>query len=135
MQPYGGGPGTTAGAPHGTLANPVAVHVASVAPPAVAALGGSSMFPGAAGPMPKAANKVIDAFEETFKNMPGPWNRLASSILTGLLDGVKNSTKETAAMAQALVTKVTTEINYGRSVANTAVAGLNFPGCRSRPRR
>ena len=50
--------------------------------------------------MPKAASKIFDAFEKTFKNMPGPWRGLASQILTGLMDGVKNSPKETAAMAQ-----------------------------------
>jgi hypothetical protein len=125
---YGGGPQPMAAGPvpHGTLANPVAVHVASVAP-AVAASGGGG-FPGAPGPMPAAANKVIDAFEKTFASMPGPWSQVASQILNGLLAGVKNSTKETAAMAQALVSKVQTEIAFGRGVTNTAVAGLNFPG-------
>ena len=44
--------GATAGARTGRWLTPVAVHMASVAPPAVAALGGSSQFPGAAGPMP-----------------------------------------------------------------------------------
>ena len=118
----------TGGPPPNSSSPPVPVHIASVAPPAVAALGGSGQFPGAAGPMPKAAMKVIDAFEESFKNMPGPWNKLASQILTGLLAGVKNSTHETAAMATTLVNKVKTEIAYGQGVANTAVAGLNFGG-------
>ena len=118
----------TGGPPPNSSSPPVPVHIASVAPPAVAALGGSGQFPGAAGPMPKAAMKVIDAFEESFKNMPGPWNKLASQILTGLLDGVKNSTKETAAMATTLVNKVKTEIAYGQGVTATAVAGLNLGG-------
>jgi hypothetical protein len=136
-QPYGGGLLPSGGggtdAPKGTTASPVAVHIASVAPPAVAALGSSDRFPGAAGPMPAAANKVIDAFEKTFSSMPGPWSQVASQILSGLLAGVKNSTKETAAMAQTLVNKVTSEINFGRSVTNTAVSGFNFPGLQVAP--
>ena len=123
------GPVTGGPPPHGVSGMPpvVPVHIASVSP-SVAAAGGASGFPGAPGPMPAAANKVIDAFEKTFASMPGPWSQVASQILNGLLSGVKNSTKETAAMAQTLVNKVTTEINFGRSVTNTAVAGLNFGG-------
>ena len=118
----------TGGPPPNSSSPPVPVHIASAASPVIAALGGASQFPGAAGPMPKAANKIIDAFEEGLKNMPGPWNLLASQILNGLLAGVKNSTKETAAMAQTLVNKVKTEIAYGQGVTNTAVSGFNFGG-------
>ena len=79
-------------------------------------------------PIPSAAaQKVFDAFEETFKNMPGPWNKLASQILAGLTQGIKNA-PQTAAAAQALVNKVKTEIAYGQGVTNTAVSGFNFGG-------
>ena len=122
----GGPPVKSGGGIGGALAVPV--HIASASAAAVAQLGSSDRLPGAAGPMPKAAMKVIDAFEESFKNMPGPWNKLASQILNGLLAGVKNSTHETAAMAQVLVNKVKTEIAYGQGVTQTAVQGLNFGG-------
>lgn len=122
LQPSGGG----SPSPKGTASSPVVVHVGSVSPSIVPL--GTSAFLGGAAPMPAAANKVIDAFEKTFASMPGPWSQVASQILNGLLLGVKNASKETASMAQALVNKVTTEINFGRSVTNTAVAGLNFPG-------
>jgi hypothetical protein len=122
LQPSGGG-----NVPRGTLVSPVVVHVASVSP-AVAAAGGGGGFLGAPAPLPAAAMKVIDSFEKSFAAMPGPWNKVASQILNGLLDGIRNGSKETASMAQALVSKVQTEIAFGRGVTSTAVSGLNFGG-------
>ena len=120
LQSLTGGP-----PPHGIAGSPpVPVHIASVGPAAIAASGGG--FPGAPLPMPAAASKIFDAFEKTFKSMGNPWGKLASQILTGLEDGVKNAPKETAAMAQALVSKVTTEIAFGKNLASSLVSGLGL---------
>ena len=62
LQPSGGG----GGAPRGTVASPVVVHVASVSP-AVSAAGGG--FAGAQLPMPAAAMKALDAYERTVSGM------------------------------------------------------------------
>jgi hypothetical protein len=126
MQPMGGGGSGGGPVPRGTAGSPVVVHVASVAPAVAASSGGG--FAGAPLPASKAAQKIFDAFEKTFKDMPGPWNQVASQILNGLIAGIKNAPKESAAAAQALVNKVKTEIAFGQSVTNAAVSGLNFGG-------
>ena len=79
-------------------------------------------------PLPAAAQKVIDSFEHTFSGMGNPWGKLASQILTGLEDGITNAKGETAKMAQTLVSKVTTEVNYAKSVASGTLQGLNIAG-------
>ncbi len=122
MRPLTGGP-----PPIGTPSSPVAVHVVRIGGSGSGAAV-SSLMPGGGLPVPDAASKIFDAFEKTFKGMGSPWGKLASQILTGLEYGIRNAPHETAKMAQALVNKVTTEINFGKGVASAAVSGLNLPG-------
>jgi hypothetical protein len=95
----------------------------------IAAMGGA----GGALPIPSPAQKVIDVFEQTFAKMSNPWGQFASMVLQSLLDSIKNPAKETAAEAKALTTKVTNEVNYAKSVAATAVSGLNFGSMSNLP--
>jgi hypothetical protein len=125
--PPGGGGGGGGAAPAASA--PLPVQIASVAQAAAAVIRGYDFGPpGGARPLPPAAQKVIDDFEKTFRSMGNPWGKLASQILQGLLDGVKNSSRETAAMAQALTSKVTQEINYGKNLASQTLQGLNIAG-------
>jgi hypothetical protein len=75
-----------------------------------------------------AVNKVLDSFEKTFASMGNPWGKFATQLLDGLLDSIKDPAAETKAMAQALVKQVTTEVQYGQSVASNTVQGLNLAG-------
>jgi hypothetical protein len=85
------------------------------------------------GPIPDAAaQKVFDSFEKTFSSMGNPWGQLASQILNGMLDGIKKA-PQTAQAAQALVSKVTSEINYGKGVASAAVSGLGLGSMANLP--
>ena len=78
------------------------------------------------GPIPSAAaQKVFDSFEQSFKGMGNPWGQLASQILEGLTQGLKNA-PQTAKAAEALVSKVTTEINFGKNLASSTVSGLGL---------
>jgi hypothetical protein len=91
---------------------------------------------GGFGPVPHpsvAASKVFDAFEKTFKGMGTPWGKLASEILQGLIDGVKNAPHMTAKAAQALVSKVSAEIAYGKGLASQFTQGLNLGGMQVAP--
>jgi hypothetical protein len=119
-------------APSGTPSNPVAVELVSNG---MISSGGGGIPAGAMGalPIPAAAQKVIDAFEKTFAGMGNPWGNFASQIMQGLLDSIKDASKETAAEAKALTAKVTQEVNFAKSTAATAVSGLNFAGMTSLP--
>jgi hypothetical protein len=119
--PVTGTPATSA-SPAGTPASPVAVQVVSGG----GADGGIPAGAMGAMPIPAAAMKVVDAFEKTFAGMGNPWGKFASQIMNGLLDGIKDAPKETAAMAKALIAKVTQEVDYAKQVSATAVSGLGL---------
>jgi hypothetical protein len=120
MAGAGGPPGHIGG---GDGISPV-LH--GIAPALSAIIGGH----GAAGPLPvsAAADKVFDAFEKTFKGMGNPWGRLASEILQGLIDGVKNAPHMTKKAAEELVSKVSQEIAFGKNLAASTLQGLNIAG-------
>lgn len=118
--PLPGGGGTV---PAG---HPAAAHGGIGASVTSETVSGYGFAPGGGLPVPAAAQKVIDAFEKTLPK--GIWGRFATQILDGLLDGIKNAPKETAAMARALVSRVQQEVSYGQQVAATAVSGLNLGG-------
>jgi hypothetical protein len=73
----------------------------------------------------ETAKQVIAAFEKTLNGEGSPWTSFGKQILTGLLSGV-NMSKETSAMATALVNKVATEVNYAKGVASAAAGGAGY---------
>jgi hypothetical protein len=118
-------------APDGTTSNPVAVELVSGG--SVSTGGGVPAGATGALPIPAAASKVIDAFEKTFAGMGNPWGNFASQIMQGLLDSIKDASKETAAQAKKLTSDVTAEVNFAKSTAATTVSGLNFAGMSNLP--
>jgi hypothetical protein len=119
---FGGVPrGTVVSAP---VANAVPVHLASVASSAAAAISGAGASGGL--PMPAAAQKVLDAFEQTFAKMGSPWAQFATQLMDGLVANVKDPMKETAAQMKALTNQVSQEVTFGQGVAAAAKQGAGY---------
>jgi hypothetical protein len=79
----------------------------------------------AAAPSSATWQSVIKSFEKTLTGEGAPWAAFGREILDGLIAGVKNA-PETAKLAQSLVNKVTTEVNYARSVSSAAAQGQGY---------